>query len=191
MFKINNRLLWALLFLVYSLASSSYGDVKNKDSMFFEGEADSANFLPTPPSLSLKPKKEVRVSIPIAITTFKKAKGAKEGFLPAETTLYMLKAMRDKDNHFLIDDYHFETTALAQENDFYQFKLSIMQQFSKGAKLEEELGSLHVSGLLVPGKDKNLSFKGYKTLLIKDKFMRPQLQIEVGEKHEDDRMAKG
>jgi len=129
-----------------------------------------------------------RVRIGLRLTPFKKvvtrhADGSTETrFIPGEPLRHTLRARLNQGNHFYVGDWHVETipTKWIQKTRRYEVQLSLYRRYGAFGQLEENVGSVVLSGDLEEQADGVHVLVGVVRQRLRDKFGNPYLDVIAG-----------
>ena len=129
-----------------------------------------------------------RVRIGLRLTPIKKvvtrhADGSTETrFIPGEPLRHTLRARLNQGNHFYVGDWHVETipTKWIQKTRRYEVQLSLHRRYGAFGQLEENVGSVLLSGDLEEQADNVHVLIGVARQRLRDKFGNPYLDVIAG-----------
>lgn len=129
-----------------------------------------------------------RVRIGLRLTPFKKvvtrhADGSTETrFIPGEPLRHTLRARLNQGNHFYVGDWHVETipTKWIQKTRRYEVQLNLYRRYGAFGQLEENVGSVVLSGDLEEQADGVHVLVGVVRQRLRDKFGNPYLDVIAG-----------
>ena len=129
-----------------------------------------------------------RVRIGLHLTPFKKiitrqANGSSETrLMPGEPMRHTLRARLNETNHFFIGNWHVETVPLSliRKTRHYQVRINVYERYGDYGQLEENLGSVTVSGVLEPQERGTSLLVGVGKQRLRDRFGNPYLDVVAG-----------
>ncbi|MBM4252579.1 MAG: hypothetical protein FJ146_11460 [Deltaproteobacteria bacterium] len=103
-------------------------------------------------------------------------------YLQAGAMRHTLKARLNEPNHFYLGDWHIETvpTKWTKQTGHYEVQLRIAERFGPYGQLEEDRGSLTLSGKLEEQERSIDVLVGVARQRFRDKFGNPQLDVIAG-----------
>ncbi len=129
-----------------------------------------------------------KVRIGLRLTPFKKVVtrnrdgSADQRFVPIEPLRHTLRARLNKVNHFFVGEWHVESvpTKWVKKTRHYEVKLNVYRRYGAFGQLEENIGSIELSGTLEEERDNVHVLLGTARKRLRDKAGQPYLDIVAG-----------
>ena len=129
-----------------------------------------------------------KVRIGLRLTPFKRVTtrnrdGTVESrFVPVEPLRHTLRARLNQTNHFFVGEWHVETvpTRWVKKTHRYEVRINIYRRYGAFGQLEENVGSLDLSGVLDEQEDNVHVLVGVARTRLRDKFQNPLMDVVAG-----------
>ncbi len=111
---------------------------------------------------------------------------------PSKAIKHMLRCEMDEPSHFYVGAFHIVVTPMAWDKNASRLaaKVDFMHRFGNEGDVEENFGSVEITGHLEGTKDLFV-LRGYNQKVLKDKFQRPRVFVAVGAGQASPPLSKG
>ena len=135
-----------------------------------------------------------RVRINLRLTPWKMTSGTDaEGgqrpiHLAQQPINHTLRARLDKTNHFYFGEWHIQTTPIrwTRTSRRWSVRLDVARRYGSWGQLEENLGSMELSGILQEQGEKIFLLNGIAKKRFNDRMGQPALEVVAGYKPDAD-----
>ena len=133
-----------------------------------------------------------RVRIPVVlqawgtVTTKGRDGGKQESRIAQKPISHVLRARIEKPNDFYVGDWRIQTTPIRwiKATGQYQVRLELYRRYGEGGQIEENLGSVNLTGLLEKQADGLYLVQGSAKRRFTDSSGQPVASLEIGDQNE-------